>query len=82
MADRLHAALRLYLFALIGLFLLVAPWTPVWDQATLPLAPIELGVWLRSGWFRGIVSAVGALDLMVAIGEAGGLWRLLRGAGR
>jgi hypothetical protein len=82
LAERLNVALRLYLFALFGLFLMITPWTPLWDQMTLPLAPTRLGGWLRGGWLRGLVSAVGALDLLVAFREAGGLWRRLRGASR
>ena len=78
MADSLRTALRLYVFGVIGIFLLVAPWTPVWDQATLALAPSELGGWVRSGWLRGIVSGLGTLDLIVAAAEAGLLWRPLR----
>jgi len=81
LAERLHTALRLYLFALLGLFLLVVPWTPIWDQATLPWIPARIGLWLRSGWVRGLVSGLGALDLLVAAREAGGLWKLLRGPG-
>ena len=60
-------ALALYAFAALGLFLVVAPWTPVWDQATLLLLPTSVGPWATSGWVRGAVSGLGALDLVVAL---------------
>jgi len=75
LGPRIQSALRLYVFAVLGLFLVVAPWSPVWDQATMILAPTQLGTWLRSGWFRGVVSGLGSLDLLVALAEAGALLR-------
>jgi hypothetical protein len=76
--PRLRTALRLYTFGVLGLFLLVTPWTPVWQRATTALLPTALCGWVQSGWFRGVVSAVGALDLVIALQSAVELWERLR----
>lgn len=78
MERRLRSALSLYAFAVAGLFLLVAPWTPVWAQATAALAPESIGGWLLSGWVRGGVSGLGALDLAVAVQLGAELLRVNR----
>lgn len=77
MVSRIQTALNLYMFAVLGTFLVAVPWTPVWEQATIPLVPTVLGSWARSGFTRGVVSGVGMLDLLVAAQEAGALWRSL-----
>jgi len=64
----------------LGVFLLLAPWTPVWDQAIRALLPGEIVPWARSGWVRGIVSGLGALDLLVASQVGIELWRSMRSA--
>ena len=79
--PRLHAAVRVYLFSLLGVFLLTAPWTPVWSQAAALLGPTAFGDWVRGGWIRGAVSGIGAVDLLVASQDVGELWRSLRGGG-
>jgi hypothetical protein len=65
--QRLRVALRLYVFGVLGLFLLVSPWTAVWQRATMALLPTALAEVVRSGWLRGMVSAIGVLDLIVAL---------------
>jgi len=65
----------LYAFGVLGLFLLVAPWTPAWTQATYALIPKPIGRWVLSGWTRGIVSGLGALDLLIAMQLGLELWR-------
>ena len=83
MQSRIGVALLLYLFAVLGLFLLVAPWTPAWTQATYALLPQHVGRWVLSGWVRGVVSGLGALDLAIAAQFGLELWRRLRaGDGR
>jgi hypothetical protein len=76
--SRIAAALLLYLFAVLGLFLLVAPWTPAWTQATYALLPEHIGRWVLSGWVRGVVSGLGALDLVIAAQFGLELWRRIR----
>ena len=78
MQSRIGAALSLYAFAVLGLFLFVAPWTPVWTQATYALLPERVGRWVLTGWIRGIVSGLGALDLVIAVQVGGEMWRRLR----
>ena len=70
--------MRVYLFAGLGVFLLIAPWTPLWDKGTLVFATTPLGAWLESGWFRGAVSGLGVLDLLAALSDASALRRILR----
>ena len=70
--------MSLYAFAALGLFLLVAPWTPVWTQATYTLLPPSVGRWVLSGWARGVASGLGALDLAFAAQLVVELWRRYR----
>jgi hypothetical protein len=70
--------MSLYAFTVLGMFLLVAPWSPVWEQATHALFPARLGIWVRTGWVRGLVSGLGALDLAVAFQVGRELWSAMR----
>ena len=81
MESRLRSALSLYAFTVLGSFLLFAPWTPVWGQAAAALLPEALGAWAQSGWLRGVVSALGALDLLGAAQVARELWGSMRAVG-
>ena len=74
MDSRIRTALLLYAFAIVGLFLLVAPWTGVWSQAIVGLLPTPVGRLALSGWVRGIVSGLGALNLAVAFQVSIELW--------
>jgi hypothetical protein len=65
--SRVRQALFVYGYTVLGIFLLVAPWTPVWDQAARGLLPEPMQPWALSGWLRGGVSALGVLDLGVAL---------------
>jgi hypothetical protein len=73
--PRIRTAIALYAFTVLGLFLLVAPWSPVWEQAVLGAVPQALRATARSGWARGLVSGLGLLDLVVAIQLLRELWR-------
>jgi hypothetical protein len=79
--SRIRTALWLYAFGAIGLFLLVAPWTAVWTQAMAGLLPTPLGRVALRGPIRGVVSGLGALDLLVAIQFALELWERMRSEG-
>lgn len=67
MESRIRNALSLYVYALLGIFLIVVPWTPVWGEAVRAMAPQSLAGGLSSGWARGVASALGVLDLLVAL---------------
>ena len=75
---RIRRALLLYAFTVLGIFLLVAPWSPVWEQATHVIDSVAIARWARSGWLRGLVSALGALDLWVALQMVRELWADVR----
>jgi hypothetical protein len=79
LAARIRTVLLAYVFGILGAFLLAVPWSPLWDDATLSVAQYAVGPWVRSGWVKGAVSGLGALDLFVALQEAGILWLSLRG---
>lgn len=77
--SRHQTALQVYAFAAVGLFLIVVPWSPVWDSATAPYLPTWAGSWLRSGYVRGAVSGLGGLNLLAAWSDARALLRSLSG---
>jgi hypothetical protein len=58
--------MQVYLFAVLGVFLVAIPWTEVWDQAVAALGTTAIAAGLEAGWVRGLVSGVGALDLILA----------------
>jgi hypothetical protein len=68
--SRLQTAFLVYAFAALGVFLIVAPWSPLWEASTSGYLPTRAGPWLRSGFVRGLVSGLGALDLVAAWNEA------------
>lgn len=82
MESRVRSAMSLYAFTVLGIFLLFAPWSPVWDQASVALLPAAAGLVVRSGWVRGLVSALGALDLFVALQVGRELWDSMRSEDR
>ena len=79
MDARIRRALLLYAFTVLGIFLVVAPWSPVWSQSARILSDGWAGRLVRSGWFRGVVSGLGALDLVVALQMVRELWQDVRG---
>lgn len=70
MRSRLQTAFLVYLFAALGVFLVVAPWSPLWEASTAGYLPTPLGPWLRSGFVRGLISGLGLLNLSAAWSEA------------
>jgi hypothetical protein len=78
---RIRTAFMLYAFAVFGLFLVVAPWTPIWNRAMLALLPTSIGPWVMSGWARGVISGLGALDLLVALQVAREFWGQMQSEG-
>jgi hypothetical protein len=68
--SRLQSAIHVYVFAALGVFLIVVPWSTAWDNATALYLSTWAGSWPRSGFVRGLVSGLGGLDLLAAWGEA------------
>ena len=81
MASRLQTAFFVYIFAALGVFLVAAPWSPLWEASTAGYLPTALGAWLRSGFMRGLVSGLGALNLAAAWAEARALLSAKAGDG-
>src|SRR5215813_2333517 len=67
----MNKALRVILIVLcleMGAFLLYLPWSSFWEQNYfLHHLPSSLRVFLLHSSFRGIVSGLGVLDILVAI---------------
>ena len=70
MISRLRTAFLVYAFAALGVFLIAVPWSPVWETSTAGYLPTLAGPLLRSGFVRGLVSGLGALNLVAAWSEA------------
>lgn len=77
--NRILKALGIYAFGVLGVFLVVSPWTGLWRTAVTVLLPTEAGPLMAGGWIRGVVSGLGVVDLMMAGQMAGELWRQMRG---
>jgi hypothetical protein len=80
--SRLGAALLVQTLVVLGLTLVVAPWTALWTRAALVLVPEALCRFVLSGWVRGAVSGLGVVDLALAAQAGTELWRLRGRGGR
>ncbi len=78
MTDRIRPVLAVYVFGVLGIFLVMAPWTEIWDEGTRLLLPTGVSRWAGSGVTRGMVSGIGLLDLAVAAAEAAAFWRAVK----
>lgn len=59
----------------LGVFLVMVPWTGIWEKNSLArLLPEWYGVWI-SPYMRGAVSGVGLLNLWIALTEVMSLRR-------
>jgi hypothetical protein len=54
---------------LVGLVLLLAPWTSIWESNWLVRPNPALCSFLLSGFTRGAVSGLGLVNLLVAIAD-------------
>jgi hypothetical protein len=63
-----------FLFVLIsavaGVLLIILPWTPEWTDNYLLLSFPGLRTFVASGFFRGICSGLGLLDVWIGFSEA------------
>lgn len=70
MDAKLRSGIQAYAFGVVGVFLTLVPWSGlyhhvvVWSQMSTSLGEI-----FAAGWFRGLVSGLGVLDLAVAARE-------------
>lgn len=67
---RIRALLFVTLCATFGVLLIILPWTPKWSDNPLLLSMPELRRILANGFFRGLCSGVGVLDLWLGFWEA------------
>ena len=80
MDPRLKSAGALYLFFVLGVFLVFVPWSPIWEHAIISIRPSVTATLLGTGWVRGGVSGLGLLDLVLAMREVFDLASGRRGA--
>ena len=63
-----------FLFVLVsavaGVLLIILPWTPEWTDNYLLLSYPSLRVLVGSGFFRGVCSGLGLLDIWIGFWEA------------
>ena len=63
-----------FLFVLIcavaGVLLVILPWTPEWTDNYLLLSFPWLRTFVSTGFFRGLCSGLGLLDIWIGFGEA------------
>jgi hypothetical protein len=81
--EKTAALLFVVLCFEIGLFLLIFPWVPAWERSWFSNLAFSLfgQPWERiwdSPWFRGAVSGVGVVNIMISLVE---VVRLRRFAG-
>lgn len=71
MDPRLRSAFTAYAFGVLGVFLVFAPWSALYRNILMwAEADPAIGGVLASGWFRGLVSGIGLIDVWVAAREA------------
>ena len=67
---RTRALLFVTICATFGVLLIILPWTPKWTDNSLLLKLPDLRPILSSGFFRGLCSGLGVLDLWLGFWEA------------
>lgn len=78
--DRVASVLFAVLCLEVGLFLLIYPWTESWNWNLLVTANPQWTEALRSDQFRGAISGLGVLNLIIGLWEAVRLRRFSRTA--
>ena len=69
-AHRLLVLLFVFVCAAAGVLLVVLPWTPQWTDNTLLLRYPDLRTIVTHGFFRGLCSGIGLLDIWIGFSEA------------
>lgn len=70
MLQRFYLILLILFCLELGLFLLVLPWTLVWERNYFLYRFPELGRLLLNHYVRGAVSGIGLVDIVVAVWQA------------
>lgn len=68
--HRLLVLLFVFVCAAAGVLLAVLPWTPQWTDNTLLLRYPDLRTIVTHGFFRGLCSGLGMLDIWIGFSEA------------
>ncbi len=68
--HRLSVFLFVLTSAVAGVLLIILPWTSEWTDNTLLLSYPGLRVVILSGFFRGLCSGLGLLDIWIGFWEA------------
>jgi hypothetical protein len=68
--HRISVFLFVLISAVAGVLLIILPWTPGWTDNYLLLSYPSLRTLVSSGFFRGICSGLGLLDIWIGFWEA------------
>jgi hypothetical protein len=68
--HRISVFLFVLISAVAGVLLIILPWTPEWTDNYLLLSFPGLRTFVSSGFFRGICSGLGLLDVWIGFWEA------------
>ena len=68
--HRLLVLLFVFVCAAAGVLLVVLPWTPQWTDNSLLLRYPDLRTLITHGFFRGLCSGLGLLDIWIGFSEA------------
>jgi hypothetical protein len=68
--HRLLVLLFVFVCAAAGVLLVVLPWTPQWTDNHLLLRYPDLRTLVSHGFFRGLCSGLGLLDIWIGFSEA------------
>jgi len=69
-AHRISVFLFVLISAVAGVLLIILPWTPEWTDNYLLLQFPALRTIVSNGFFRGICSGLGLLDIWIGFWEA------------
>jgi hypothetical protein len=68
--HRISVFLFVLISAVAGVLLIILPWTPEWTDNYLLLSFPSLRSFVSNGFFRGICSGLGLLDIWIGFWEA------------
>lgn len=68
--HRISVFLFVLISAVAGVLLIILPWTPEWTDNYLLLSVPSLRTIVSNGFFRGICSGLGLLDIWIGFWEA------------